>query len=203
MNFDEINKIVDPHIEELINQLKSNNIEVPITILKNLIISKVDEKLGRSFSSSKISRNEVAALYSGRGKAWAKVEVNEDCEIWNNINSILSVSCDHKDFVSYSSLLDIFKEKGFGWIRYGSSGKVFSTFKLRPKGSRSYEGINLKITNEQAIELENLCGVPQTLGLESGLNDFVNKKEVDKTVPDDLSNFGIMTIDQIISGENK
>ena len=207
MNIQKINQIVDPHIKGLFDSLRENSTEFSITLLKQLILSKVDENLNSGNENiSHVTKMEVAASFSGRGKAWAKVVLNEECEVWTEIISRLSVGTDHPMFKEYTGLRDLFVDKGFAWIRYGSAGKVYSTFKVRYMGSRSYEGFNIKIKNDKAINLENLSGVPQTLGLEDGLfaNDSLQKvKEISKEKPADLGSFGIMTIEDMLGEDSE
>ena len=64
----------------------------------------------------------------------------------------------------------------------------------------------IKIKNDKAINLENLSGVPQTLGLEDGLfaDDTLQRvKEVSKEKPADLGSFGIMTIEDMIGEDSE
>ena len=170
MNIQDIKEIVDPAIQGIFESFKENNIIVKKTLLKKVI----DEAITYNTSGKKSDSAFVSMLFSGRGRAWAKVDASKNlfAEIVNCLNS--------QNTVETTNLIDLFDQKGFAWMRFGSASTNHISFNLRHKGSKLEDSIVFNVSYDNMNEIENLEGVPHKLGLESGifLNDKINKKEL-------------------------
>ncbi len=189
--------ILERHIFNAIDEIKDNNISFNITQFKSIVNSSINQKLkGLDEDLS----YEVKSKFSGRGRAWAKIKVDESCNTWLNLERHLSVETTDFNFERYSSLLDLFKHNGFGWVRFSGSNTKTTNFKIRYLGGKNTTGINFKLSNEVAINLEVLEGVPHKLGLEQGLLEEVKlKNKIAENITDEeLSNFGIQTLESLL-----
>lgn len=158
MDIQEIKQIVDPAIETIFEQLKENNIQVKKTILKKIISEAIDYNIDGSKSKS----SEVSIMFSGRGRAWAKV--TDDKSLYNDIICFLK----HFDSKETSDLVDLFEQAGFIWMRFSGASSNHVSFNLRHKGSKLENSIVYNVSYDVLDNIENLEGVPHKLGLESG-----------------------------------
>ena len=103
------------------------------------------------------------------------------------------------------NLLDLFQEKGFGWMRFGSTSKKGVLFHLRHKGSKLEESVKIYLSKELVLKsIINLNDVPHRLGLEQGI---FKKEEVKviENIPvnkDELGSMGIFSLDDILGELN-
>ena len=193
--------ILEKHIFSAIEEIKENNIDFNITQFKSIVSSSINQKIK---GQNQDLTFEVKSMFSGRGRAWAKINVDERCNVWLKLKDHLTVDVDDENFEKYSSLLDLFILNGFGWVRYSGSNSKTTIFKIRYLGGKNTVGINFKLRNEIAAGLENLEGVPHKLGLEDGLNKNISEKqkieiEVSK---EELETFGIQTIESFLEDES-
>ena len=192
--------ILEKHIFSAIEEIKENNIDFNITQFKSIVNSAINQKIK---GQNQDLTFEVKTMFSGRGRAWAKINVDESCNVWLKLKDHLSVDVDDENFEKYSSLLDLFILNGFGWVRYSGSNSKTTIFKIRYLGGKNEEGINFKLSNEIASRLENLEGVPHKLGLEDGLNkNNVIKQKIEVEVSkEELDTLGIQTIESFLEDE--
>jgi|13_taG_2_1085334.scaffolds.fasta_scaffold66884_2 hypothetical protein len=199
MNIKKAQNIIDPAISRLINQLKEDGIEIKITMLRSIINESINKNLNISYTDSL----HIKSMFSGRGKAWAKVFISQDNPVWEKI--LESFTINNIDSFYETNVIDLFKETGFAWIRFGSSSKGETTFHLRYRGSKSEDHLKIKVNDNDITEeyLVNLEGVPHRLNLEEGYYDksdfskrvINNDKEVSK---EELSIFNITSLDEIL-----
>ena len=128
----------------------------------------VNQILVEHESGKKENDLDIAEFFSGRGKAWLKVNKNVNNPIWNNIANCLNVDTTHSDFYNLSSYNDLFEGAGFAWLRYSGVNKKGIQFHLRYMGSKNENHIKIFVDKNQFKSLINLDGVPQRLGLETG-----------------------------------
>lgn len=199
MDIQSIRKIIFPAVSSAISKLEEENHEIKLTMLRGVF----NEAINGALNISHTDNSSIKAKFSGRGKAWAKINVDESCNVWLKLKSHLTVDVNNINFEKYSSLLDLFISNGFGWVRYSGSNLKTTIFKIRYLGSKNIEGINLKLNNEIAANLENLEGVPHKLGLEDGISEKVNiKQKIEVEVSKkELETFGIQTIESFLKDE--
>jgi hypothetical protein len=200
MNIQKVQSIIDPAILKIIEQLKENSIEIKVTMLRAIINESINKTLDINCSNSVCIKN----MFSGRGKAWAKVFINQDNPVWLEIQDALKIN-KIDDFYE-TNTFDLFKEAGFAWVRFGSSSKGKTTFHIRYRGSKSEDHIKIKIDDRLVSEeyLVNLDGVPHRLNLEEG---FYNKSDFSKRVIDndievskeELSILNITSLEDILN----
>lgn len=206
-SYDNIKKIINTSITNMMNELDENDFKYNVTILKNIINESISEyKTGNVSDLSKIT-----SMFSGRGRAWAKVEVSDDNIVWfkiketllhnalNDITSQTSKEC--------SNLLDLFQTTGISWMRFKSVSKNKVKFNLRIKGSKLENSIDVIVDSCDIFNgnIENLEGVPHKLNLEEGIFnlDMQKKKIVHKEVnSEELKKLGIQTLEDILSQED-
>ena len=206
MDIQSIRKIFFPAINEAIKEMEEQNLSCNITLLKRIINEAVDGSLDRNHSNM----SNVIAEFSGRGRAWAKVDVDKDNPVWNSIKSVLeeeiNASLDNSDiFKRCSSMIDLFEDTGIAWMRFAginNKSKVIR-FQLRVWGSKLEDHIKLRVSNDNYEYISNLEGVPHNLNLESGnfLKDEISSKEI-INIPvssEDLEELGIQTLDDILA----
>ena len=205
MDIQSIRKIFFPAVNEAIKEMEKQNLSCNVTLLKRIINEAVDGSLNRSHSDS----SNVIADFSGRGRAWAKVDVNENNPVWNSIKSVLkeemnSSTANSDIFKRCSSMIDLFENVGIAWMRFsGVNNKSrVMRFQLRVWGSKLEEHIKVRIEFSNYSHISNLEGVPHNLNLESGnfLEEEITKKEI-INIPvsnKELKDLGIQTLEDIL-----
>lgn len=199
MNIQKVQSIIDPAISDIIDQLEENSVEIKITMLRAIINESVNKKLNIGFTNSTSIKN----MFSGRGKAWAKVFIDQENPVWTNILNVIQ-SSDIDSFYK-TNITDLFDEAGFAWIRFGSSSKGKTTFHLRYRGSKSEDHLKVRVEDSLVSDeyLVNLEGVPHKLNLEEGFyekSDF-NKKVINdgtEVSKEELSIFNITSLEDIL-----
>ena len=205
MDIQSIKKIISPTVLNAINKLEEENHKVNITMLREIF----NESINDALNISQTSNTSIKAMFSGRGRAWGKVDVNPDNGAWVCIkdalnNEMLNSGIDSEAFEECSNMIDLFESSGFSWIRFISSSKGSSKFQIRTKGSKLEDHIKVQIDNDHIINgnVQNLEGVPHNLNLESGnfLKDKIKKKEIINipVTSEDLKEFGIQTLEDIL-----
>jgi len=206
MDIQSIRKIFFPAINNAIKEMEGQNLNCNVTLLKRIINEAVDGSLDRNHSSM----SNIIADFSGRGRAWAKVDVNKSNPVWNSIKSILEAeinsSTDNSDiFKRCSSMIDLFEDTGIAWMRFAgvNNKSKFIRFQLRIWGSKLEDHIKVRIDSNDYTHISNLEGVPHNLNLESGnfLEDKIEKKEI-INIPvsnEELKDLGIQTLDDILA----
>ena len=205
MDIQSIRKIFFPAVSGAIKEMEEQNLTCNVTLLKRIINEAVDGSLNRNHSCL----SSVIADFSGRGRAWAKVNVDKDNPVWNTIKFVLqeeiNSSADNSDiFKRCSSMIDLFENTGIAWMRFAgvnNKSKVIR-FQLRIWGSKLEEHIKIRIDSNDYSYISNLEGVPHNLNLESGnfLEDEIEKKEI-INIPvssKDLRDLGIQTLEDIL-----
>tara|TARA_Y100000310_G_scaffold207810_1_gene208327 strand:- start:1149 stop:1745 length:597 start_codon:yes stop_codon:yes gene_type:complete len=198
MNITEIELTFLKKIKEAIEEVNGNKVKV--TLLKKIASQSIDIALGKKEYSG-LSHASISAKFSGRGRAWAKVD--SDCtSIWNIIKDTLCTSKLSKNYVSYLNLFDLFEETGFAWMRYSNCKNSNMVFDLRFNGSKLEDSIKCYIPLVYIDKIKNLDGVPHKIGLETGVFSL-NKEEKVKVeenivTQEELMSFGIQTIDSLM-----
>lgn len=205
MNVKEIRKLIFPAVLEIVSKLEEKDEKIKITILRSIF----NEAINSSLNISHHDDTNIKSMFSGRGRAWAKVKVDNNNPAWISILNTLnhemtSSNTNSKIFKECNNILDLFENIGFAWIRFGSSLKGFSKFHIRIKGSKLEDHIKVRIDNSYILNnhVINLEGVPHRLGLESG--NFENENFVKEIInvpvnTKELNNLGIMKLDDIIN----
>ena len=193
MNITNIELVFLNKIKEAIEEINDNNIKV--TLLKKIASQSIDTALGRTAYNG-LNPASISAMFSGRGRAWAKVNASEENVAWVFVKKVLSH--DKKNY----DLLDLFEQTGFAWMRYSSARKGQMIFDLRFRGSKVEDCVKCYIPSALINHIENLEGVPHKLGLESGdFREEVSKKKIviDQHVTvEELSTFGIQSIESML-----
>ena len=193
MDIFKIEQVFLKKMQEAVQEIDED--QVKVTLLKKIASQAIDSALGRK--NYCLRSAPVYAMFSGRNRAWAKVDVSPDNLVWNRIHETLSA---HKDN-SAMNLLDLFEEAGFAWMRYASCRNNVAVFDLRVDGSKLERSIKCCIPFSHLSHLENLDGVPHKLGLEEGIFcvDTVKKVILDKEVnKQELTSFGIIPLEDIV-----
>lgn len=208
MDIQSIRKIIFPAVSSAINELEQSNQKVKLTILRDIF----NEAINGALNISHTNNSSIKSIFSGRGRAWAKISADEDNPVWVKIKEVLTTEMTIADtnsemFSLSSNMLDLFENSGIAWIRFGSSSKGYTKFHLRLWGSKLDKHIKIYIDNHYVNDkfIQNLEGVPHNLGLESGLlrNDISIKEKIEKEVSkDELDMLGIISIDDILIDEN-
>jgi len=200
MNIQKVQSIIDPAISNIIDHLEESSIEIKITMLRSIINESLNKKLNIGYTNS----SSIKGMFSGRGKAWAKVYINQDNPVWLKIQDSIN-SSEIDDFYK-TNTLDLFNEAGFAWLRFGACSKGNTTFHLRYRGSKSETHIKIKINDSLVSEeyIVNLEGVPHRLNLEEGNYDkseFFRKANVDnkKVSKEELGIFNITSLEDILN----
>jgi hypothetical protein len=208
MNVENIQLIFLEKIKEALDEI--NDPTIKITLLKKIANQSIDNVLNRTTSYSGLSSASITAMFSGRGRAWAKVSVDEDNPVWVKIKEALTYEMETADtssemFRLSSNMLDLFKSSGIAWLRFGSSSKGNTKFHLRLWGSKLDEHIKIYVDNHYLNDkfIQNLEGVPHKLGLEEGsfAEETLTKKEI-INVPvskEELNSFGIQTLEDVLN----
>lgn len=208
MDIQSIKKIIFPAVSNVVSKLEEENHDVKITLLREIF----NEAINGALNISHQNNTNIKAMFSGRGRAWAKTEVSDENIVWFNIketliNETLSSDLNSSNFEECSNLLDTFTDKGFAWMRFGSVSNNKIRFHLRTKGSKSEHHIKVYVDSVDLLNgnITNLEGVPHKLGLEPGLfiKEIYNKVTVEGNVSkEELDNFGIQTLEDVLGNEN-
>lgn len=199
MNIQKAREIIDPAINKIIDDIDENNVDIKITMLRAIINEAINKKLNISTNDSINIKN----MFSGRGKAWAKIFISEDNPIWEKMESAINDS--DADIFYKTNIIDLYRNAGFAWMRFGSSSKGKTTFHLRHMGSKLEDHIKVKIDDHLVNDqyLENLQGVPHNLNLEEGSynKDNYQKKSFDdnEVSKEELGAFNITSIEDILN----
>lgn len=207
MDIQSIRKIIFPAVNGVIKEMEEKNLECNVTLLKRIINEAVDGSLNRSHSSL----SNIIGDFSGRGRAWAKSNVDNENPVWHAIKECLEleISCAQENsevFKRCTNMLDLFENLGFAWMRFAGVNNKKGTmrFQIRIWGSKLEDHIKLYLDKDLYSHIENLEGVPHNLGLESGdfSKDLVSKEKIEIDVSqEDLTNLGIQTLQDLL-GEN-
>tara|TARA_B000000557_G_scaffold207358_1_gene173030 strand:+ start:49 stop:693 length:645 start_codon:yes stop_codon:yes gene_type:complete len=208
MDIQSIKKIFFPAINDAINQMEDQNLKCNITLLKRIVNEAIDGSLNRNHNHL----SSVIADFSGRGRAWAKINVDQNNPVWVSIKESLLMEMNSAEdnselYMRASGLLDLFENTGIAWMRFAgvNNKSEHIRFQLRLWGSKLEEHIKIYIHKCDYSFIENLEGVPHNLGLENGnfILDEINKKEkIDIDISsDELSNLGIQTLEDILGEE--
>ena len=206
MDIQSIRKILFPAINNAIQEMEEQNLNCNITLLKRIVNEAIDGSLNRSHSNM----SSVIADFSGRGRAWAKINVNENNPVWNNIKKVLqeemNSGTNNSDiYIRCSSMIDLFENSGIAWMRFAGVNNKLNVirFQLRVWGSKLEDHIKIRIDSDDYKYITNLEGVPHNLNLESGnfLDDEIVKKEI-VNIPvssSDLKELGIQSLEDILA----
>ena len=209
MNIQLIRKIIFPAVSNAISEIENNNQKVKLTILREVFNEAINDALNISHTNN----SSIKSMFSGRGRAWAKIDVNEDNPVWIKIKEVLKSEMETSDknsemFLLSSNMIDLFESSGIAWIRFGSSSKGYTNFHIRLWGSKLDRHIKVYLDNYFIDNkfLQNLEGVPHRLGLESGYlnnnnnnnNNTIKEKVIKKVSKDDLEKLGIISINDIL-----
>ena len=205
MDIQSIRKILFPAINNAIQEMEEQNLNCNITLLKRIVNEAIDGSLNRNHSNM----SSIIADFSGRGRAWAKIDVSEDNPVWNIIKSVLqeemnSGTRNSDIYTRCSSMIDLFENSGIAWMRFAGVNNKSNVirFQLRVWGSKLEDHIKIRIDSNDYKYITNLEGVPHNLNLESGnfLDDIITKKEI-VNIPvssNDLEELGIQTLEDIL-----
>ena len=206
MDIQSIRKIFFPAISEAIKEMEDQGLNCNVTLLKRVINEAVDGSLNRNHSSM----SNIIADFSGRGRAWAKIDVDKNNPVWHTIKSTLEKEIKSSDnnsniFKRCTSMIDLFEDTGIAWMRFAgvnSKSKVVR-FQLRIWGSKLEDHIKIRIDSSDYTYVSNLEGVPHNLNLESGNfleDEIINKEIINIPVScEDLKELGIQTLDAILA----
>lgn len=208
MDIQSIRKIIFPSVSKVINKLEEENHKVKITMLREIF----NEAINGALNISHTNNTNIKAMFSGRGRAWAKVNVDNNNPVWLKIKEVLETEIKIADtnsemFELSTNMLDLFESSGIAWMRFGSSSKGYTKFHLRIWGSKLENHIKLYVDNFYVNNniIQNLEGVPHKLNLECGnfLENKINKKQkIDIDInPKELSFFGIQTLENVLGDE--
>mgnify|MGYP001219189244 CR=1 FL=1 len=206
MDIQSIRKILFPAINNAIQEMEEQNLNCNITLLKRIVNEAIDGSLNRNHSNL----STIIADFSGRGRAWAKVNVDENNPVWNTIKLVLqeemNSGTNNSDvYMRCSGMIDLFENTGIAWMRFSgvnSKSKVIR-FQLRVWGSKLEDHIKIRIDSNDYKYISNLEGVPHNLNLESGnfLDDEIRSKEI-INIPvssNDLKELGIQSLEDILA----
>ena len=115
--------------------------------------------------------SSVIADFSGRGRAWAKVDVDKNNPVWNSIKSVLeeeiNSSADNSDiFKRCSSMIDLFEDTGIAWMRFAGVNNKSKVLCIDPNKKMLLKGkeklsnlknIQWKIGNAENLPVNNDC----------------------------------------------
>lgn len=202
MDIQSIRKIIFPAVSNAINEIELQKIDVKLTMLRSIF----NEAINGALNIEHCNSSEIKAMFSGRGRAWAKTNVDINNPVWNNIKECLSMEINSSDknskmFKDCTNLLDLFENANIAWMRFYSTTKNIVTFHLHIGGSQTQNFIKFRIDKDELKYLDNLEGVPHNLGLESGNfnNDFACKEKILGNVSkEELENLGIQTLEDLL-----
>ena len=191
-NYNQIKNIINNSITSMLHEIDNSNIKYKTTILKRIINETISEYQTGSVSLS----SKVSTTFSGRGRAWCKVE--KSTELFHRIINKLTSYNSNNSNINTTNLIDLFNYHGFAWMRYSGSNKDFITFNLRYLGSKLEESIKFKINYTELSQIKNLEGVPHKINLESGNFKEESNHKVLEEIPvssEELNVFGIQLIE--------
>ena len=202
MDIQSIKKIIFPSVSNAINEIESQNIDIKLTMLRSIF----NEAINGALNISHCNSSEIKSMFSGRGRAWAKTNVDTNNPVWNKIKECLLMEiniADHnsKIFKECTNLLDLFENSNIAWMRFYSATNNIITFNLHIGGSQTQNFIKLRIDKDNLKYIDNLEGVPHRLGLESGNfnNEFSSKEKIEGDVSKkELSKLGIQTLEDVL-----
>lgn len=201
MDIQSIKNIFSPVISDAINAIDAKGDSINITLLKRIVNECIDASLNRDFSRL----SSVVADFSGRGRAWAKVNVSDINPVWINIKYLLQEKMLESEemFTLASNMIDIFESEGIAWMRFSgvNNKEGIIRFQLRLWGSKLEEHIKFNIDKSLYGYIENLDGVPHVLKLESGnfLQEIETKQKIEGEVSlEELNNLGIQTLEDFL-----
>ncbi len=206
MDIQSIRKIIFPAVNDVITQLEEDQHEIKVTMLREIF----NEAINGALNISHTYNSSIKVMFSGRGRAWAKISVDEDNPVWIKIKEVLKSEMSIADinsemFSLTSNMLDLFESSGIAWVRFGSSSKGYTNFHLRLWGSKLDKHIKIYIDNHYVNDrfIQNLEGVPHNIGLESDFSSKpIVKEKIEKVVTkDELDLLGIVSIDDILMNE--
>ena len=206
MDIQSIRKIIFPAVNDAITQLEEDQHEIKVTMLREIF----NEAINGALNISHTYNSSIKVMFSGRGRAWAKISVDEDNPVWIKIKEVLKSEMSIADinsemFSLTSNMLDLFESSGIAWVRFGSSSKGYTNFHLRLWGSKLDKHIKIYIDNHYVNDrfIQNLEGVPHNIGLESDFSSKpIVKEKIEKVVTkDELDLLGIVSIDDILMNE--
>lgn len=207
MNYDAIILELKPVINKALQQLSEEKIDMNITAVKKITNSIVSDYF-RGTNNAIVNNTlmNINSTFSGRGRAWARLDADPDCKAWQLVEcTLLNAHLEGADKFFTTNLLDLFQENGFGWMRFGNTSKKGVLFHLRHKGSKLEESIKIYISKELVLKsIVNLNGVPHKLNLESGI---FTKEEVKETIDipvdkKELNDMGIFSLSDMLGEDD-
>ena len=208
MNYDAIISELKPVITQALQNLGEEKIDMNITAVKKITNSIISDYFkGTDNSIVNDSLMKINSMFSGRGRAWAKLDVDPNCKAWQLVEcTLLNAHLEGYEEYFTKNLLDLFQEKGFVWMRFGNTSKKGVLFHLRHKGSKLEESVKIYLSRELVLKsISNLNGVPHGLDLEQGIftkeeNKVVENIPVDKN---ELGGMGIFSLDDLLEEDNQ
>ena len=204
MNYDAIILELKPVIIQALQNLGEEKIDMNITAVKKVTNSIVSDYFrGTDNAIVNNSLMNINSMFSGRGRAWAKLDVDPNCKAWKLVEcTLLNAHLEGYDKYYTMNLLDLFHENGFGWMRFGNTSKKGVLFHLRHKGSKLEESVKIYLSKELVLKsIVNLNGVPHGLELEQGIFIKEEKKEIEN-IPvnkSELDDMGIFSLDDLLT----
>ena len=208
MNYDAIILELKPVIIQALQNLGEEKIDMNITAVKKVTNSIVSDYF-RGTDNSMVNNTlmNINSMFSGRGRAWAKLDVDPNCKAWQLVEcALLNAHLEGYDKYYTMNLLDLFHENGFGWMRFGNTSKKGVLFHLRHKGSKLEESVKIYLSKELVLKsIVNLNGVPHGLELEQGIFIKEEKKEIENIPVDrsELGGMGIFSLDDLLEEDNQ
>ena len=208
MNYDAIILELRPVIIQALQNLGEEKTDMNITAVKKVTNSIVSDYF-RGTDNAVVNNTlmNINSMFSGRGRAWARIDVNPDCKAWQLIEcNLLNAHLEGHDKYYTMNLLDLFHENGFAWMRFGNTSKKGVLFHFRHKGSKLEESVKVYISKELVLKsIINLNGVPHSLNLEQGIFFKEEKKEIENIPVDKdvLNGMGIFSINDLIEEDNQ
>ena len=203
MNYDAIILELRPVIIQALQNLGEEKIDMNITTVKKVTNSIVSDYFrGTNNALVNNSLMNINSMFSGRGRAWARLDVDPSCKAWQLIEcNLLNAHLEGYDKYYTMNLLDLFQEKGFAWMRFGNTSRKGVLFHLRHKGSKLEESVKIYLSKELVLKsISNLNGVPHGLDLEQGIFIKEEKKEIENITvdKDELDSMGILSLDDLL-----
>ena len=207
MNYDPIILMLQPVITKALQNLSNDDVNMNITSVKKITNSIVSDYF-KGTKNAKINSAllEINSMFSGRGNAWARVNIDANCKAWSLIEcKLANAHLEGHDKYYSQNLLDTFQSAGFCWMRFGGTSKRGALFHLRHKGSKLEESIKIYLSKELVLRsVKNLNGVPHNLKLEEGIFLKQDKKEVEH-IPvnkSELQDLGIFSLEDMLGEED-
>ena len=208
MDIQSLRKIIFPSINSAISQIEKENLDYTITTLRSIM----NETLNGPLNINHFNDSSIKGLFTGRGRAWARTNVDLNNDVWIKIKETLNAEINTSDsnskmFEACTNMIDMFENAGFAWMRFDRVKKGIVVFNLRILGSKLEDSIKFYISDSYITngDISNLEGVPHRLGLENGVYESiqVQKKEIINIPVEskDLSILGIQTLEDILEEE--